>query len=259
MLSGPSIFRAAIGAARDVEALLLPLACLSCGRQVTASARGPLCEACRNGLREIAPPRCRRCGQTLDAWEPERDAACCGFCRAWPDTLAWAASAVWFDDGPARELVHALKYGGWHAAAAPMAAEMARRLRQALRPGDTLVPVPLGALRQRERGHNQAAVLAAALGRLLGLEVSAAALVRTRETRTQTALHPAARRANVAGAFRAAGRAGGRAVLVDDVLTTGATLGAAAEALAAAGWADVGAVTFARAGKPGDAVGRQVT
>jgi ComF family protein len=159
---------------------------------------------------------------------------------------------VWLDQGPARELVYALKYGGWRVAARTMALEVTRRLGRRLREVDALVPVPLGRVRERERGHNQAAELARWVGELAGVPVADGALVRARETRTQTALDPASRRANVSGAF-ATGQVkvgGFHVALVDDVLTTGATLGAAAEALVRGGAREVGAVTFARAPVP---------
>ncbi|MEO7333617.1 MAG: phosphoribosyltransferase family protein [Gemmatimonadota bacterium] len=114
------------------------------------------------------------------------------------------------------------------------------------------MPVPLAPKRLATRGYNQAERLAAALGRLTGLEVVDAALARRRETPTQTALTPEGRRANMAGAFAGEGVRGRTVVLVDDVLTTGATLGACAEALRVAGAARVDAVTFARARAVGD-------
>ncbi len=254
-----------------MEALALPRACLGCERPLSPTEHSaPCCALCLHRMRPLAPPACRRCGQPIDRWsltleagsgvqtrrravvgsgQREGAAGSCAFCREWPRDLSWATSAVWLEDGPARNLVHALKYGGWRIAAAPMAERIRTLLGARLRGLDALVPVPLGRARRRERGYNQAALLAEALGLALGVPVHEHALRRARETRTQTRLTPTERWRNMAGAF-AAGPPGVRGLsvaLVDDVLTTGATLGAAAEALASQEPASIGAVTFARA------------
>jgi len=154
---------------------------------------------------------------------------------------------VWLDAG-ARDAVHALKYGGWSGVAAELADTMVARLDP---PGAdaVLVPVPLTARRRRRRGYNQSERLAAALGSRWGCRVREDLLTRTRADATQTALTPEARQANVAGAFAARPRAAGGVslVLVDDVLTTGATVAECARALAGAGWRSLAAVTFGRA------------
>jgi ComF family protein len=116
----------------------------------------------------------------------------------------------------------------------------------------TLVPVPLGQARQRERGYNQSELLARAVGARVRAPVSEAVLLRSRETARQTGLTPGGRQVNVSGAFTAGRPITGAAILVDDVFTTGATLVAAASALLNAGAARVEAVTFARARRPLD-------
>jgi predicted amidophosphoribosyltransferase len=156
-------------------------------------------------------------------------------------------SAVWLAGG-AHDAVHQLKYEGWWRVAEAMAAAM---LDLAPLTGQlSLIPVPLGAARLRARGYNQSERLAAAVAARTGMTVRTDLLARARETSTQTALTPDARRANVAGAFAAHGASGIHAVLVDDVFTTGATLVAAASALIGAGAARVEAVTFGRAVEP---------
>ena len=154
--------------------------------------------------------------------------------------------------------MHAFKYGGWRVLAIPMADRMARV--DGMHPAaasTALVAVPLASARERERGYNQSELLAREISRRWALPVWSGALQRSRQTPTQTALTPQQRLRNVAGAFAivAAFRArcrGANLILVDDVITTGATMNACATAMFAAGAHSVAYVTFGRARAPGD-------
>jgi len=156
-------------------------------------------------------------------------------------------SAVWLR-GSARNAVHSLKYEGWWRVADALADAMSGL--EPLTGQVCLIPVPLGARRLRTRGYNQSERIARALGGRIGRPVRPELLRRRRETRTQTALTPEGRQANVAGAFEALDVTGLACVLVDDVFTTGATLAEAGSALSRRGASRVEAVTFARAEPP---------
>ena len=197
-----------------------------------------------------APPLCAACGAWAGRVEP-----LCPDCRAGLRRLAPAIReiggvAVWAPvayEGPARELVHALKFRGVRLAAAVMAAQIAASAPPGLLSGDALVPVPLHRSRLRRRAFNQAALLAGELAHRAGLPVWDG-LARRGRAGTQVGRGRAARAAGVAGAFalREGVRPPARAVLVDDVVTTGATLAACAAALRAAGAERVAAVAYAR-------------
>ncbi len=234
-------------AAKSLERFLLPNACIVCHAVMPSKeADGLVCPVCRSRARRLTGG-CERCHQPLPPIGP------CRFCSEWSPALQWAQSAFWLDN-VTRTIVHHLKYENCTGLADLIVDFMVEILP---RPdGGWLVPVPAGRRRIKTRGYNQALLMAARLGRRWELPVAAAVLRRTRETKTQTALTPAGRLANVAGAFvateapakiRAPGSRVRQAILVDDVLTTGATLDAAASALGSAGWPVVGAVTFARA------------
>jgi ComF family protein len=158
--------------------------------------------------------------------------------------LEWCAPFT----GVTRRALHALKYEGERRLAPPMGAAVARRWARAGVGADGLVPVPASPDRVRDRGYDQAALIAGEAARRLGMPVLGA-LARTRATTAQFDLDRAARASNLGGAFRAvdgAPVAGRWLVLVDDVVTTGATLAACASALLAAGAIGVSAVAVAR-------------
>jgi ComF family protein len=228
--------------------LFLPAECLLCHALLPfLKSDDVVCPGCRHRWRAVRPPWCERCGQ------PEPHFGPCRLCQDWVPQLGQVRSAVWLD-APARHAVHALKYGGMPRVARDLAAVMARHL-PTPPSGAALVPVPLAPGRLARRGYNQSEVLARALGTAWRLPVLSEVLARVRETATQTTLTPAARLANVAEAFAAESPGHGPGVnprervliLVDDVFTTGATLAAAARALAARGTTHIAAVTFGRA------------
>jgi len=163
--------------------------------------------------------------------------------------------------GSGGEIVHAIKYGGWRKVAEPMGVRMARTDWPAdvVAERTALIPVPLAAERQRERGYNQSDLLARVIGRCWSVPVWGDVLLRRRKTRTQTKLTPGERVANVAGAFAVADGAGPKLcgthlVLVDDVITTGSTMNACAAALYDHGARIISYVTFGRARSASDGV-----
>jgi ComF family protein len=157
--------------------------------------------------------------------------------------------AVVYFEGVLREALHQLKYRGHTALAEPLGDLMAAYWAQHAIPADVVVPVPLHATRLRERGYNQAALLARALARRVGLALDEQTLVRQRATAPQVDLDARQRKENVHDAFCCSARtlAGQQVVLVDDVCTTGATLEACAVALYEGGARSVQALTLARA------------
>jgi competence protein ComFC len=235
----PAGWRASLA---ELERWLLPAACLLCDAPVAEREGDALvCGVCRSRWQAVPGPLCERCGQ------PSFAGLACRICSGWPPGLRRVRSAVWLEES-ARRVVHRLKYDGWWRVAEAMAEAM--RALEPLTGRVSLIPVPLGRRRARERGYNQSERVAAALGRLIGVPVRCDILLRVRDTRTQTALTPEERQANLAGAFACRGAEGLALVLVDDVFTTGATLVSAASALAAAGAESVDGITFARAMEP---------
>ncbi len=257
-------------AASALVDLLLPPACAVCRSPHSAHSGGVVCGPCLARVSPLANPQCARCGHPrLSAAAPLPGGASatgavdslppCRWCARLPPFVRAARSVCRMDHGTGPALVHALKYSGWSAVARPMAARMARLAfpDDVVRERTALVPLPLSAARERERGYNQAEHLAAALSVAWRVPVWRDVVRRTRHTRSQVRLTPSERSGNVSHAFAATESSGARLrgahlVLVDDVITTAASLNAAAQALADGGARIISYITFGRAPDPGD-------
>lgn len=247
-------------AARLALDALLPPQCLSCAELV--SEPGALCAACWSNLRFIAAPHCRICGwpfetdrQTSEATgeAPPGDVVC-GACLREPPPFDRARAVLAYDDA-SRGLILGFKHADRTHGAPAFARWMARAGAELLLTADVVAPVPLHWSRLLMRRYNQAALLANGVAASAGKRSVPDLLVRRRRTPPQGKLSRAERLRNVAGAFavrpsRLADVRGRRIVLVDDVLTTGATVGACAAVLRRAGAASIDVVSLARVVRP---------
>lgn len=228
-----------VGTTHRLLDLLFPPRCASCG-----ASGALLCDACRASIRPPSPPLCPDCGRSLPALVPSSSdpPAACSFCARGqrPIYLTGLRAASTYE-GAVRQAVRAFKYRGQRRLAGPLADLLTDAYRDQGIVADLIIPVPLHPIRRRSRGYDQAELLARALAARLHLPLRSDLLVRQRDTRPQTTLTGAERRANVANAFALARPAAGRILtgrcilLLDDVTTTGSTLDAAAAALKAAG------------------------
>lgn len=228
--------------------LVFPPVCIACRR--ATEAHEALCAPCWTAMRFIERPFCERLGTPF-----EQDLGAPGLLSpaaiADPPVFNRARSVARFDDGPARILTHRLKYYDRLELARPVARWMARAGAELVSEADVLVPVPMHRLRLLKRRFNQAALLAHAVSAETGIGVATQALLRLKPTPPQVGLSRAQRADNMQGAFRVAEDrthevAGRRVLLIDDVMTSGATANAAARALLRAKAARVDVLTFAR-------------
>lgn len=236
------------GILRSALDLVYPRQCQACGETRFCDRFAFLCDRCFASAPPLEPPWCDRCGLPFAGLAG--NAVECPNCRGADLNFERARSAVRFR-GVVRRAIHGLKYHGelfWiPALEAWFLAGAARHLEG--EGVEVVVPVPLHAVRERERGLNQAALLARALARARGFPFEPRALERTRPTETQTHLDREERQRNLRGAFcvrRPRAIAGRRVLLVDDVLTTGSTLGECAATLRRAGAEPSLALTLAR-------------
>jgi ComF family protein len=232
--------------------LIFPALCPICRARLDAGRRDPICGGCWRAITRLGPPWCDVCGAASPVDGPERarhgrDGSPCSTCSTAPPAYDYARSAAVYE-GPLREALLAFKFSGRRALARPLAALVMEQCVAAM-PADieAVVPVPLARAREHQRGFNQAALLARKIARRLEIPTRPRWLARVRATLPQSDLPATARRANVRGAFRASRHVAGRHVLlVDDILTTGATLGECARVLREGGARRVGVLTVAR-------------
>jgi ComF family protein len=255
-----------MGSAIDsLTTVLFPADCRVCGEPLSGFTLLPVCNSCWNDLPAQTGALCVRCGETL-ASEPGANAAQCRVCRAAAPPFEKAVAHGVYA-GKLRALVHLLKYDGIEGLAARLGGLAAERaLAVEGLPGELVVaPVPLWPGKRRQRGFNQAELLARGLVAAMRkrrpemrVRLVAGALERRRATESQAGLSPHQRRANIRGAFfapRPAAVDGRDVLLIDDIYTTGATARACSQALKSAGARRVWVATVARAQRENARVG----
>jgi ComF family protein len=235
---------------RHILNLLFPSSCSYCHEPVGDSRVPHFCLTCWHDFDPISGPVCGRCGKPFDSPETLSHTPFfqCSSCRTSPPLFDQALSVGYFE-GPLREAIHQLKYRPCRSLGTPLGAWMADRVRVLL-DIDMVMPVPLHPKRLRQRGFNQALLLAHCMSVKYGIPLDYDNLARIRPTRPQVELTGKERVTNVAGAFSLKlpeTVESKHILLIDDVFTTGATMNECAAVLKKAGAGQVTACTLARA------------
>ena len=216
--------------------LVFPATCVVCEGAVTEWRQGALCRGCEDRFAPPSPPLCSRCGRLAPSIEGE-----CGRCLVGETKFDFGRSALAFTDD-VRRTVHEFKYNDRVSLARPLGRALVACLERESFSADFAIPVPLFARRERERGYNQAALLASRFK----FQVSSGIVRRRRDTLSQTGLTRAERLGNVRGAFECRRKLEGTVLIVDDVMTTGATVNQLARVLKRAGASRVEVLTLTR-------------
>ncbi|UCH42374.1 MAG: ComF family protein [Dehalococcoidales bacterium] len=215
--------------------LLFPKWCLGCDKEGTF-----ICSSCSSTMPRVMPPLCPRCGR------PQASNILCSRCVRWAAEIDGIRAPYRFE-GVVRQSVYKLKYENLRAITEHLAQMLYSYISENQVPGDVLVPVPLHSKRLRERGYNQATLLAMELSKLTGLPLLTDHLIRERDTHPQALTKTASeRQGNVTNAFYSRELRYREVLLIDDVATSGATLNACAAALKAAGATSVWGLVLAR-------------
>lgn len=220
---------------------IYPPVCLCCDGFLD-NGRLPVCPECFEKIAQIELPFCINCRQFLEKNVVCRD---CG-------ESAMAVFCLGHFTDNLQKMIHQFKYHGFKRLGANLAVRLADKFLPALTKlkADVIVPVPLHSIREKSRGFNQAAILADIIGKRIDVPVATETLLKQKRTKDQAKLNPEQRRENIKDAFRLPGSevAGKRIIIVDDVVTTGATVNEAALTLRRAGGIPVAVCAIAAAG-----------
>ena len=233
-----------------IFAALFPADCLLCATPIRRWTRAPVCRDCLRSPRiELPPHSCAVCAQAIQSIAPDEVEPRCGDCLRDPPPFSRTIVAGVYD-GDLRKLIHLIKYERMRPLAPALGRLLGKRVATAGVAVDLVIPVPLHWRRRISREFNQAALLGREVSRVIGVPLNSSSIRRKKATRAQAGLTDRERHENLRAAFRVRSPneiRGRRVLIVDDVMTTGATLAACAKAVKRAGAEGVAVAALARA------------